>query len=473
MFWILKFIYRKDSYLAIGTAIAHYRITKRVKRRSQRLHRRYAAFCLAWSGHFYEQDGENANQITSGMSNVKRILVIGINSLPEPTGIGKYTGEMLSWLAEKGYEVTMVTAYPYYPQWKLQQPTSGLSYRKERPSKGITLYRCPMYIPSRPTAFKRGLHELTFFLSAFLMICRLLFKRRYDMTFVIAPPFHLGYLGLFYRMLRGTPVTYHIQDLQIESAQRLGMIRSSRLLSWLLKVERHMLNAMDHISTVAEGMRKKVEQKTSKTVSLFPNWVDTISYYPVVNADNLKRRWGFSSADELVVYSGSIGEKQGLDGLLRVAQRLCDQPHIKFIICGTGPFKERLVRMAAELNLGNVSFLPVQSNRVFNNFLNIGTVHLVLHKEDQADMVMPSKLNTILSVGGLAIVTTHPGTSLYKVIKENKMGLVVPPQDDEALAKAILRCCSSDFSKIRRNARDYAEQNLSREVILQKINALL
>ena len=48
-----------------------------------------------------------------------RILIVGINYTPELTGIGKYTGEMAEWLATQGHEVRVVTAPPYYPEWRI------------------------------------------------------------------------------------------------------------------------------------------------------------------------------------------------------------------------------------------------------------------------------------------------------------------------------------------------------------------
>ncbi len=51
-----------------------------------------------------------------------KILVYGINYSPELTGIGKYTGEMVEWLARNGHEVRVITAPPYYPEWKVAVP---------------------------------------------------------------------------------------------------------------------------------------------------------------------------------------------------------------------------------------------------------------------------------------------------------------------------------------------------------------
>ena len=54
-------------------------------------------------------------------SRALRILVYGINYLPELTGIGKYTGEMSEWLSRRGHQVYAVCAVPYYPQWQVPE----------------------------------------------------------------------------------------------------------------------------------------------------------------------------------------------------------------------------------------------------------------------------------------------------------------------------------------------------------------
>ncbi|WP_285060175.1 WcaI family glycosyltransferase [Pedobacter ginsengisoli] len=403
----------------------------------------------------------------------KRILIIGINSRPEFTGIGRYTGEMLTWLAGQGHEVTMVTAYPYYPYWKIQKPYSGWLYKKETPMPGLTLYRCPLYVPSVPTGLKRMIHEGTFFMSAFLVVVKLLFKRRYDTVFTIAPPFHLGFLALFYRFFKGSPIVYHLQDLQIDAAKELGILKSGPLFSVLFNLEKFILKKADIVTTISIGMHERILNKIRRPVVLFPNWVDTNLYHPVRERDNLKRRWGFLPEDKLVVYAGSIGEKQGLDMLLHIAATLGTHKQIKFIICGTGPFKEKLAALAIELGLNNVFFFPLQGDDVFNDFLNIADVHLVLQKGDAGDLVMPSKLTTILSIGGLAIATANPGTTLYEVITANQMGIIVSPDNELELSNAIVDCFEYDHSQKRINARNFAEHNLNKDVILNKLSTYL
>lgn len=73
-----------------------------------------------------------------------KILVYGINYSPELTGIGKYTGEMVEWLAAQGHEVRVITAPPYYPQWQVGENYSAWRYKRKRgpPRRGAARCTC-------------------------------------------------------------------------------------------------------------------------------------------------------------------------------------------------------------------------------------------------------------------------------------------------------------------------------------------
>ncbi len=398
-----------------------------------------------------------------------RVLVLGINCFPELTGIGKYTGEMVNWLAENGHPTTIVTSFPYYPNWNVQAPYAGKFYKKELYQHGkLEVYRCPMYVPSNPSGLKRMIHEGTFLLSAFFVVIRLLFKPKHDVIFSIAPPFHLGFLALFYRVFKGGRIVYHIQDLQIEAAKELKMLKP-----WMFKLlfgmEHFLLKRVNFISSISDGMMGKIRKKINKHLLFFPNWVDTDRFSPMDNRVNLKLKFGYGLQDTVILYSGSIGEKQGLDSLVRIAEQLKTNSLIKFIICGTGPYKDELMNMANEKQLENISFLPLQGNDVFNEFLNMADVHLVLQKGNASDLVMPSKLTTILSVGGLALVTANAGTTLHDVIDKYKMGIVIMPENEAILADAIVKITENNFDHFRTNARQYAVQYLNKDNILHKM----
>lgn len=400
-------------------------------------------------------------------NSIGSVLILGINFSPELTGIGKYSGEMAIWLAEHHVKTTVVTSFPYYPNWKVQEPYSGRWFKKEVSANGnLNVYRCPMYVPKVPSGLKRMVHEATFFASSTCVVFRLLFKPKIDNIICVAPPFHLGFLALFYRLIKGGRINYHIQDLQIEAARDLKVVKSEGFFKILFGLERQIFNRVNSISSISLGMIRKISAKSGKAIHMFPNWVDTNLFHPLENRLALKSQWGFKLSDKIVLYSGSIGEKQGLDALIDIAIECQSISDIQIVICGTGPYKTNLEQICRSKSVQNVHFFPLQDFNVFNAFLNMADVHLVLQKAQAADLVMPSKLSTILAAGGLVIATAFAGTSLYDEIVNNEMGIVIDPENNQLLQEAIVLACTNDFSKERINARKYAERYLDQEAIL-------
>ncbi|HEX2847992.1 MAG TPA: WcaI family glycosyltransferase [Chitinophagaceae bacterium] len=408
---------------------------------------------------------------------MKKILLIGGNYYPELTGIGRYNGEMIDWLASQGYECTVVTTYPYYPQWKITPEYKRRNFWYTREKKGsINIHRCPHYIPQKPGGMKRMMLDFSFTVSAFFKIIQLAFGPKRDIVMVVTPPFVPGFLGVLYKKLRGARMVYHIQDLQIEAARDLQMIRSKRAISILFGMERYILKRSDQINSISTGMVKKVKEKTGRDIVLFPNWSDTARFYPLEQKQALKSKFGLAETNKVILYSGAIGEKQGLDIILQAAKKLEEHADFKFIICGTGPYKENLQRMAIQMEVNNLVFLPLQPAEILNQFLNMADVHLVIQKADASDLVMPSKLTNILAVGGLAIVTAGPGNSLYDEVHTHQMGILSKVEDPYSLADAIYKSLSEDCSHLKRNARTYAENYLSIDKVMcrfvEKIGAI-
>lgn len=404
----------------------------------------------------------------------KRVLLIGYNYAPEPTGIGKYSGEMIHWLACRGHECTVITTYPYYPYWQVQEPyvKSRFWYKLETqsfPSGGkINVFRCPAYIPSKPTAIRRMLLDFSFLLSAFFKLVGVMSKFQFDQVIAVSPSLLLGILGVMVKKFQKNQFIYHIQDLQIEAARDLKMIQAQSLITVLLKIEQYIFNNVDKISTISTAMAHKIRQKSHKDIYLFSNWVNIELFCPLKDKAALKKELGFNPDDKLVLYSGAIGEKQGLDRILLTAKNFANDTHILFIICGSGPYVDHLVAQKEILGLTNVIFLPLQPLDKFRKMLNLADLHLVLQKSNATDLMLPSKLTTIWAVGGVSLVTATKGSELYNTIDKFNTGIIIDPDDSNALHDGILKAVSEENNNriISGNARRYAENYLSIESIM-------
>lgn len=396
--------------------------------------------------------------------------------MPEPTGTGKCNGEMIRWLSANGYECTVITSYPHYPQWKVQPPYTRKRYwySRELSADGrARIYRCPQYVPGNPSGKRRVLMDFSFACAAFLRMLPLLVSRKYDIVITVAPPFHLGLMGVLYKKLRGARFFYHIQDLQIEAARDLGMISSAAFIRLLFSIEGYILRQADQVSSISEGMIQRIRAKAGKEIFFFPNWTDVSTFYPLEDREQLKKAYGFAATDRVILYAGAIGEKQGLETILHAASVMKGSPSLRFLICGAGPYKKQLQDRAVTMQLENVFFPETQPFEQFNRFLNMADVHLVIQKSGAGDLVMPSKLTTILAVGGLALVTANEGTSLHTLIKEHEIGIVIASDDQQALAEGIVRAIEKRQEHITSNARQYALEYLALDKVMMRFSSTL
>src|SRR5882757_6334039 len=213
-------------------------------------------------------------QIILLKTNSMKILICGINYAPDLTGIGKYTGEMGSWLAKNGHSVDVITGMPYYPQWQINSSYKKKWWHKEY-IDGVKVYRCPLYVPRKVSSVKRIMHEFSFVLSTLPVWIKKLFTKKYDVVISISPPFHLGILPLLYSRLRRTKIVTHVQDLQVDVAKELCMISNQRLLKFMFSMEKFILKGSSAVSTISRGLLKKIKNKgiIAANCLLFPNWV--------------------------------------------------------------------------------------------------------------------------------------------------------------------------------------------------------
>jgi colanic acid biosynthesis glycosyl transferase WcaI len=391
-----------------------------------------------------------------------KILVYGINYHPELTGIGKYTGEMCAWLAAQGHQVEVITAMPYYPQWKIDDQYVDKKWFTETVQQ-VKVRRSPLFVSQKVNSKNRIIHEFSFLLSSKLHWIASLF-RKYDVVISIYPPLIVGVFPLLYRLIHRKPWVFHIQDLQVDAAKELGMIKNKFILNTLFRIEKFFLRKSTRISSISPGMKKKILNKgfpESKYLNL-PNWVDTVFIRPMPVEQSLRSRLGFGAEEKIVLYSGNLGEKQGLEIIIQAAELLKDISNLRIVIAGEGAAKRRLEELTKNKQLKNIYFMSLMPYQDLPAFLNMADIHLVLQKKEASDLVLPSKLCSILSVGGVSVVSALEDTTLYNLVKDNNLGMVIEPESATALANAINELIdSSPIEQIKINARNYALQNLS------------
>ena len=400
-----------------------------------------------------------------------KILVYGLNYAPELTGVGKYTGEMAAWLAARGHEVRVVTAPPYYPAWRIDDRYSGARYRVESEGGRLTprVYRCPLWVPARPSGLTRLVHLSSFAISSVPIMAVQAFWKP-DLVFTVEPTFFAAPVALLSAMVSGAASWLHVQDFEVDAAFNLGLLPANGPMHAVAKsLERFFTGCFSRVSSISDKMveRITVHGELRNEVVLFPNWGDVEVVRPAPPDVPNSFRSELGLMDKIVfLYSGNMGEKQGLSVLGPLVTSFNHDPRVHFLFCGDGVYRSKLEKMVAHCE--NVTLLPLQPNERLNDLLNSADVHLLPQLRGAADLVMPSKLNGILASGRPVIATADEGTQVAHVVAG--CGLVVPVDDPKALIAAAVRLVEQ--AELRASlglaAREYAVKNLSKERVLKR-----
>jgi colanic acid biosynthesis glycosyl transferase WcaI len=396
-----------------------------------------------------------------------RILLYGINFAPELIGIGKYAGEMAARLVAGGHEVRVITAPPYYPEWKVWPSYSAGQYSEET-MQGVRVLRTPLWVPQKVSARTRLIHLASFALSSLPTLFMHL-RWKPQVVFVVAPAFFCAPAAAAFASLSGAKAWLHVQDFEIDAAFDMGLLQGALLRRWVTVAEGWLLRRFDTVSTISGRMLALAAAKGVDPARLvsFPNWVDIRSIQPLAGPGAYRAELGIAPGAVVVLYSGNMGSKQGLEVLADVARLLREEAGLVFVLCGNGAGKADL--MNACQGLANVLFLDLQPLERLSELLGLADMHLLPQRADAADLVMPSKLTGMLASGRAVIATAAPGTELAMVVEEKaQCGVVVPPEDAGALAGALLALAHDPERRavMGANGRAYAERELDKETVL-------
>jgi colanic acid biosynthesis glycosyl transferase WcaI len=393
-----------------------------------------------------------------------------MNFAPEVTGIGKYSHEMALWLQkEASADIRVVCSVPYYPQWKIHP--GHKNWYKVNIHDSIVLFRCPIFIPKRISGITRMIHLASYAISSsFPTLYQIKWKP--DLIFCVAPNLLGAIIPLMVGKMLGVKTWLHIQDLEIDAAERLGIIKNKILLKILYKIENALYSSFTKVSTISEGMKDQLLSKGigKDKVGIMPNWANLKEISPITKnhptviayLDKLKLPQG----TKIALYSGSISEKQGLEELVLAAQNL-QLDEIVILICGNGPNLESLKILAASNS--KIKFIDLVPKSELNLLLNIADVHLLVQKNEIDNQVMPSKLANMIAVGGPVIAIVNDSSSISDLVTKHNLGITLPISKIDSLADAIQSITNNQekILEIANNCSTYSQDKLSIDQILK------
>lgn len=399
----------------------------------------------------------------------KHILVISQYFYPEEFRINDMCEEWVN----RGYEVTVVTGIPNYPQGKF---FDGYGWRKKRKEvyKGIDIVRIPIF-PRGEGAVNLAFNYFSFVISGFFW--KMFTRVQADRVFIFeVSPMTQALVGVWYARKRRIPCYIYVQDLWPENVEFAAGIHNRLLISAIDKMVDYIYKNCTKIFATSPSFVKKIEERgsawngnESKAV-YWPQYAEEF-YFPAEKKDLPDMPTGNKFK---IAFTGNIGYAQGLDILPKTAL-LLKKRHLEccFIIIGDGRYMEEFKKEIAKNDVGDMFFLLGRKKPMeIPAYLAWCDLAFISFADNLLfERTIPAKLQSYMACGKPILAAATGETR--RVIEEAECGRSCGLGDAEGLAQAIddLICeTPGNMCRMSENAVRYCRNFFGKEKLLDEID---
>lgn len=396
----------------------------------------------------------------------RRLLMVSTNYAPEHTGIGPYATQIAEHWAAEGHETHVLAGMPHYPAWSVDPGYAG-AWRRAEQRGGVTVHRRRHSVPPRQTAVRRALFEGSILLHGTVAPPRI---NRPDAVLAQMPSLAGGVLAARLAHRWKVPYVPVVQDLMGAAAVQSGIRGGDRAASLAARAESFALRRASLVGVIHETFVAKVEALgvDPARIRLVPNWSHVQS--PTADRVATRARLGWRPEQTVVLHSGNMGLKQGLEVLVEAARR---DPATRIVLMGDGNQRAHLEELARDVP--NLEFAPPAEDAEFMDVLAAADVLAVTQRASVLDMSVPSKLTSYFAAGRpvLASVAAEGGTA--QEVRRSGAGVLVAPEDPEAFLKEVRRLADDPAraGALGEAGPRHVAAHLTREAGLARIDALI
>ncbi len=379
---------------------------------------------------------------------------------------GQLLGELAFALAEKGLEVSALTALPSY-SYKIEA-------KKNEKFRNVDITRLWTTKLNKNTKLGQLFNSMTFFLNIFF---HLLFSSSKTPLLIVSNPPFLPIVGYFIKKLKKIDYIYLVHDVFPEKAHKLNYIgeKSIFIKIWTY-FDRKVSENASSIIVLSDAMKNVVEAKlknyfilTDNKIFVIHNWADGEFIKPMDKSINTFITENNLTGKFIIQYSGNIGASYDLEVVIEAA-KLVKEEDIIFLFIGDGVKKSKLEKMVENFKLTNVRFLRYQLKSELPFSLTAPSVSIVTYESYLEGLLMPSKLYTTLAAGIPVVALCSNKSEVARIIKQGECGFIIDGNNAGEFYNSILKV-RNDVEvekKLGSNARKYFEENFTLDIAVKK-----
>jgi glycosyltransferase involved in cell wall biosynthesis len=329
-------------------------------------------------------------------------------------------------LAARGHDVEVLTGLPHYPEWRVNPAYRGLS-GTVKAMDGVVVRRFAHYVPAEPTTRSRVIFETTF--GARVASAR---WNKPELVLTVSPSLIASAMVITRSRMANIPVGLIVQDLYGKGVVETGAM-SARMAQPAVRFEAGVLNRATGISMIHDRFADAAVKigVDPKRITVIRNWAFNESP-SAVNTAEVRIKHGWQPQERIILHSGNMGAKQGLENVVAAA-RLADDHgvNIRFVLLGDGN-QRRLLQQSAN-GVQRIEFKDPLGDEDYRQVLACADVLLVNERPGVGEMAVPCKLTSYFSAGRPVLAATDAGGITAAEIRGSGGGVVVPAGDPAAL----------------------------------------
>jgi len=364
------------------------------------------------------------------------ILFLTDNFPPEGNAPATRTFEHTREWVDKGHKVTVITCAPNFPEGKVFEGYKNKWLSKQKIEE-INVWRVKTYITANEGFIKRTIDFISFMLSSLFFG---LFTRKVDVVIGTSPQFFTVISAWALAKFKRVPFVFELRDIWPASITAVGAMKGSWIIKVLEKLELFLYHQADLIISVTRSFKQELQNRgvSANKIKVVLNGVDLSKYKPLPEKDK-----SFSEEFQLqgkfvAGYVGTHGLAHALDSIIEAAELLKADDDIRIMFAGGGADRSRLERLVETRGLSNVVMIPRQPKEKMQKVWSVCDVSLVsLRDTPLFSTVIPSKIFESMAMG-LPIIISVPEGESTQIIRTQKAGLVIPPENPNRLAEALL-----------------------------------
>ena len=373
-----------------------------------------------------------------------KVAIIITRYYPFIGGAEVFAQEFAEYLVKRGWEVDVITMCPDRSLNKLEKINNVMVHR-----------------------IKVGRIKYLSFLISYIRLLWYILKlnkaKNYDLIHAVSDGLP-SIIAITIKKLKRKSSIITIQGGNISAGFENSL--SGRLLR---KLQKWSFRNADLVHVISQSLAKGAKKLGAENIVVIPNGVDNQFFKPI-DKEQLRKRHDFSTEENIVISVARLNPVKGIDCLIKAVALVVEKiTNLRLIVVGDGEQREELEGLIAQLHLDpNVQLLGFLPRRQIPEYLNLADVFVLPSRHEGLGIALIEAMACGVPVIGSNV------DGIVDIIDSGKNGILVPPDNEKALAEGIERllCDKNLRDKFIKEGLRKVEEKFLWDSILRQIEEI-